>query len=241
MSKIYEALESAGEDRAVTDERGGGGAPVRAAEPVNAFEEKLLSLYKRVDSALEGEGGKVVALAPVQVEKDGLKVACTFAKLLAARLGLRVLFLGGYPTPYIATAFPNPGPHGWEEVVRDGRGIDDVVHTVGGTGLCMSLMATSAGTFPSVLASPGLGSVLEGLRGRFDLIVIGTPPLAVSAEAALLAAMAQGVVVVVEADRTRWQVIKNAADQVAAQGGRVLGTMLNRQRHYIPGLIYRRL
>jgi len=65
--------------------------------------------------------------------------------------------------------------------------------------------------------------------------------LAVSAEAALLAAMAQGVVVVVEADRTRWQVIKNAADQVAAQGGRVLGTMLNRQRHYIPGLIYRRL
>lgn len=243
MSKIYEALENAGEERAVTDARGGGSgaAPLSPTKPMTGLEEKLLALYKRVDAALDGEGGKLVALAPVQSEKDGLRLACTFAKMLAARLRLKVLFLGAYPTRYLARAFPNPGPHGWEEVVQGQRAVDEVIHTVGGTDLSMSLMATSSSSFPAVLAAPGLGSVLEGLRDRFDLILIGTPSLAGSAEAALLSAMAQGVVVVVEADQTRWQVIKDATDQIAAQGGRVLGTLLNRQRHYIPGVVYRKL
>jgi Mrp family chromosome partitioning ATPase len=50
-----------------------------------------------------------------------------------------------------------------------------------------------------------------------------------------------GSVLVVDAGDTRWQVVRHAADQFAAQDGTVLGVVLNNRRYYIPNFIYRKL
>ena len=46
---------------------------------------------------------------------------------------------------------------------------------------------------------------------------------------------------VVEAERTRSAVAQNLRDRVLDVGGAVAGVVLNKQRHYIPGFIYRRM
>jgi Mrp family chromosome partitioning ATPase len=50
-----------------------------------------------------------------------------------------------------------------------------------------------------------------------------------------------GVVLVVEADKTRWPVAQSVKERIIQHGGNVLGMVLNKRRYYIPGFIYNRL
>jgi Mrp family chromosome partitioning ATPase len=53
--------------------------------------------------------------------------------------------------------------------------------------------------------------------------------------------VAEGVVVVVQAGRTKRPVLARSIELLRKAGGRVLGTVLNRRRLEIPGFIYRRI
>jgi len=50
-----------------------------------------------------------------------------------------------------------------------------------------------------------------------------------------------GVVVVVEAEKTRWQVVENLKQKIENRGGNILGIVFNKRRFYIPDSIYRKL
>jgi hypothetical protein len=46
---------------------------------------------------------------------------------------------------------------------------------------------------------------------------------------------------VVEAERTRAPIVEQARRAVEANGGRLLGVVMNKRRYHIPRAIYRRL
>ena len=50
-----------------------------------------------------------------------------------------------------------------------------------------------------------------------------------------------GVVLVLEAEKTRWQVADKARESIENHGGKVLGVVLNKRRYYIPDFIYSRI
>jgi len=65
--------------------------------------------------------------------------------------------------------------------------------------------------------------------------------LKVSAEAAALAANVDGVVVVVEAGRTRRDEIQNARRTLEMARGNFLGFILNKRSYPVPEWLYKRL
>ena len=67
------------------------------------------------------------------------------------------------------------------------------------------------------------------------------PPVLESPDAASLAAVADGVAIVVQAGRTKRPVLSRSVDLLRKAGAHVLGTVLNRRRLEIPGFIYRRI
>ncbi len=79
------------------------------------------------------------------------------------------------------------------------------------------------------------------LKNRFELIVVDSAPASGSAEGVSLACTADGVVFVVEAERTRRPVAKNGLDAIRKAGGNVLGVVFNKRRYYIPESIYGKL
>ena len=83
--------------------------------------------------------------------------------------------------------------------------------------------------------------MLDAARPRYDWIVIDGPPVLESPDAAMLAAVADGVVLVVQAGRTKRPVLTRSVDLLRKAGGRVLGIVLNRRRLEIPEFIYRRI
>lgn len=82
---------------------------------------------------------------------------------------------------------------------------------------------------------------LQTLRFAFDYILLDCPALRDSDEAVFLAPETDGVMVVVEADRTRREQIQNAQQTIEAADGNLLGFILNKRQYTVPKWLYNRL
>lgn len=86
----------------------------------------------------------------------------------------------------------------------------------------------------------GLDSV-DALRVSFDNILIDCRSPKDSADAAMLSSCVDGIVVVVDAGRSRRDEILNAQRTIEAAGGNFLGFVLNQRRYPVPEWLYKRL
>ncbi len=94
------------------------------------------------------------------------------------------------------------------------------------------------------IAHANLDALQQGfvqLRRNYDLILMPVSGVVQNAGALHLGKLADGVVVVVEAEKTRAPVVQQALERLAEFGGKVLGTVLNKRRYYIPKFLYGRL
>lgn len=92
------------------------------------------------------------------------------------------------------------------------------------------------------VVTPGtLRAILEAAQGSFDWVVVDSPPVVESPDSAALAAQMDGVVMVLHAGRAKRPVVTRAVEMLRKSGGRVVGSVLNRRVHEIPGFIYRRI
>lgn len=79
------------------------------------------------------------------------------------------------------------------------------------------------------------------LREEFDHILISAPALSREAEATFMAQLADGVVLVVEANRSRRETVRRAKEQLEAAQVQILGAVLDQRTFPIPEMLYRRL
>ena len=82
---------------------------------------------------------------------------------------------------------------------------------------------------------------LKFLRDKFDYVIIDTPPVNSYAESMVIAAKVDGVILVLESDKTRQPVAIRAKQEMEKAGANLLGVILNKRKHYIPEWIYKRL
>lgn len=100
---------------------------------------------------------------------------------------------------------------------------------------------------------PGRGSDARALDPRLlaaywrrlleqaNLVIVDSPPVLASPLALAMAPTVDGVVLVVEAERTRTAVAAAARDALRAGGANLLGVVLNRRRFHVPSALWRRL
>lgn len=86
-----------------------------------------------------------------------------------------------------------------------------------------------------------LQQVFVQLRRNYDLILMPVSGVIQNAGALHLGKLADGVVMVVQAEKTRAPVVQQALEHLTEFGGKVLGTVLNKRRYYIPKFLYGRL
>ena len=95
------------------------------------------------------------------------------------------------------------------------------------------------GSLTEVLGSPHLESFFDKLKQHFDFILIDSPPVTRSALGLALVHKVDGVLLVVEAEKTRWPVARHVKNRVIAAQGNLLGVILNKRRYYLPSFIYK--
>ncbi len=78
-----------------------------------------------------------------------------------------------------------------------------------------------------VVQTAALRALLHELAGTYDVVVLDTPPLLPTADAAIFAAIARGVVFVTRAGRTDREAARLAMHRLDDVGARVVGAVLN--------------
>lgn len=205
-----------------------------AAELPADVQREMTGLRISLEVALTQRIPRTVMFLASQGGEGTSTVAAQFALVLAGDERLRVLLVDAHtrrpayrPDGSSATDRPERAAPGWP--ARSDSWSPDL----------MPLPDEARGE--SMVSPDALREALDGVASAYDWIVIDGPPVLESPDAATLGAVADGVVVVVQAGRTKRPVLSRAVDLMGRAGGRVLGIVLNRRRLEIPGFIYRRI
>jgi protein-tyrosine kinase len=93
----------------------------------------------------------------------------------------------------------------------------------------------------SLFQSAAFDDFLKSVRQRFQYVVVDAPPLQGFPESLVLSRKVDGVILVVESEKTRRRTALRAKRQIEAAGGKLLGVVLNRRKYNIPDWLYRRI
>ncbi|RYZ08858.1 MAG: polysaccharide biosynthesis tyrosine autokinase [Myxococcales bacterium] len=154
-------------------------------------------------------------------------VACNIA-IAMAQAGKKVVLVDcDMRRPRLHNVFGAPRDVGVTTALLAPETLREAIHTTQIHNL--SLLPT--GPLPpnpaELLHSEAFGKLLEGLRERFDCVVIDSPPIAPVTDAAILATRVDGTVVVVRAAVTRKDVARRAVRSLRDVSGHIVGTVFN--------------
>ncbi len=80
--------------------------------------------------------------------------------------------------------------------------------------------------------------IVAQLTQEFDYVIFDGDSVFNSSNAALLSRCFSGVILTVECERTKWEVVRLAHEKIAAVGGNVMGVVLNKRVFHIPSGLY---
>jgi capsular exopolysaccharide synthesis family protein len=198
----------------VTDMRSASAEAYRTLRTNLIFSQSVQTLRTvLVTSASPGEGKTTTAAnLAVSFAHHGMRVLLVDCDLRRGRLH---------------KIFEIPREPGMTELVLGHEEPESVMRQTNVTGLYV----ISSGNLPpnpsELLGGDRMRKVLTSLSEAFDLIVVDTPPLLAASDGAILATLADGVVVVLRAGSTESDAAQQAIQQLTSVGARVVGAVLN--------------
>jgi len=167
-----------------------------------------------------------------------------FSHTLAAE-GSKVLLIdGNLRNPNLHKAFHLPGEKGLTEIISDRNPHGGFDHFIKDTGLENLYVITSGSPHPnpgSILESDNFGILLNNLKVQWDWVLIDSPAITSCSDSNAVASKVDGIILVIQAEKTRWQVGQEIRAQLENCGGRILGVILNKRRFPIPAWVYKSL
>ncbi len=162
--------------------------------------------------------------------------------LLEAAYGLAIhgssttlLIDGNSDNPCLHGEFGMPNRTGFRDVLRGAAALHEAIHPTAHE----NLFVLPCGNGKATLNTTALETVLQTLADNFDFVLIDGKPLLSSSEVSATAPKLDAVLLVVECEKTKWEVVQLAQDKLATVDVKNTGIVLNRRRFYIPKPIYR--
>lgn len=98
-------------------------------------------------------------------------------------------------------------------------------------GYSENLVILTSGTVPpnpsEMLASKAMTKLIASLKESFDYVILDTPPVQAVTDSQILSAKADGTILVVKAQQTKRDSVKNAIGLLRKVNANILGTVLN--------------
>jgi capsular exopolysaccharide synthesis family protein len=242
---VLRVVDPVADSSPVSHEKRSAFAPMRRLRtdvfrrPIEAAYERIIQrlfAYRRtpresiilVTSAVSGEGTSTVAR--------------NIALALAQHRAERVLLIdANLRTPSQHKAFGLECPDGLGDVLLGPTVLTSAVQDDVVPGLSLLASGLAMESPAQLLTVASLHSVIMALLSLYDWIIIDSPPATTYPDVATIAAAAGGAILVVEAEKTRKEVVEEAKRVLDVSGVDLLGAVLNRRRYHIPNAIYKRL
>ena len=240
MSKIYKALQLAQQAQEGNRAKQKMKLPRVRGKAPERFNEAYSRLSQSLNRLPVKEGGRVL-LVVSSVPGEGVStVARNLALSLAVSCQDRVTLVdANLRTPSQHRAFDVDRTNGLSEVVVGEMELERAVPLEKGMNFALLPCGHPVTSPAQFLTVARLRSTIDALRRLSAWTIIDGPPVTLYSEACELARLSNGVILVVKAESTRWEVAGEAKRLLQQSNAQILGTILNKRRYYIPRWIYR--
>lgn len=247
MSKIFEALKKVQAEamgkRTLSAPRDEPAAVEERTLPrlPGSFTAEMVSMRYSLDAKVGRAHAAIVFTC--SVPEEGTSTASRmFAEVLVQDPAVKVILIdANMHTPSVQREFEVETAGGLTDVLFGRRDLNDCVRTTGVPRLSVLPSGDPISAPIQAFASENMKKLISDLLSIYDYVIFDAPPVLVHPEATVLSSQTDGVVFVVEAVRTKKEVVKKAVGAIRNAGGQVLGVVLNKNKRYIPEFIYKRV
>lgn len=221
--------------------------PQRLAPPVlpasSECQQYFLTLLRSLPLESNNAGDPVATLGITSCYSgEGVTTVAVQLALVAASTGLRVLLVDlNWKQPALHKTFGAPASPGVSEVLTQGTPAEIPVQASSFPNLSLLTAGSVAPRLPLLISLEKMQGLIHSLQADFDLIIFDLPASAKAGADVQVARLLDGVVLVVEAERVRWEVATRVQELLVRSGAKVLGAVLNKRRQRIPKWLYRTL
>jgi protein-tyrosine kinase len=256
MSKIFDALVKAEEKAKPAPSRPensgvrftplnllhGKRRPIKVDFDLDPFmEEQYQKLRRRLAPTADNPGIKSVMVAATTHGEGATTTSAILASMLARSGHAKILLVdANLRTPALDGVFnDHESPEGLTDVIVSEKPVDTAIYQTNFSNLFLLPVGRPHSSPSYLFDGDPISGLLASLKERFDFIIFDGAPLESYSESFFLASKVDGVILVVESERTKKQVIKKIKKELDWGPIKLLGVVLNKKRNYIPAIFDR--
>lgn len=189
----------------------------------------VVEAFRNVRSSIRTAGTELKIVEITGVVPDTAKsVFMANLAVVMAHSGQKILLMdcdSANPTQHTLFQLDNCG---LSDAAVSGNDIHAFCQATGQTGL--DLLAAGSGVLSDLLSSERFPQLLNGLKEKYNYILLDAPAVLTSADATALAACADGVVLVVESGKEEPKTAQLAKKRLEQAKAKILGCVLNNMK-----------
>lgn len=195
-------------------------------EPKSMAAESYRTLRTNIQYSSFDKEYRVIAVTSSEPEEGKSTIAGNLALCMAKEDKKVMLIDCDLRKPSLHKKFKTSNLLGLSDVIIGKADLDSVIHRYN-----KNLFLLTVGKIPpnpsEMLSSKAMSYLLEYLKDNFDYIILDTPPLKVVTDSQILSAKVDGTILVVRAEKTKRESVKNAVDLLKNVNANIIGMVLN--------------
>ena len=191
------------------------------------YEEAIKTL--RTNIQFTGTEVKSIVITSCYPNEGKSDVAFQLA-LEIGKMGKKVLVLDAdiRKSSYISRFQVKQKTAGLSQYLSGQSGLQDIVYSTNFRDVDIIFAGPAAPNPSELLAQESFASLVHTMRGKYDYVLVDTPPVGSLTDAAVVARQCDGAILVVESDLVSRRVALKAKQQLEMSGCHILGAVLNK-------------
>ena len=250
MSKIYDALQIAHGERLAATKEVSDEPIISSPPPLTGYspsvlprfyeESALLALAQNIAARLPNPDQNVIQFIGSRMGEGTSTLIREFALTAAKHSNKPVLLVeADFHQPSQNQAFAIETKPPLELVLQEGRALDGVISQVEESNLFLASLSSKIQRSLTDRSFFGSTDMWKTAREQFSLILIDSSPATVTADSLAICETVNGVVLVLEAEKTRSAVAQEVKRQILMREGNLLGIVFTKRKFHIPKFIYK--
>ena len=199
---------------------------VTITHPHSSYCEEYRSLRTHILHKSQKRKLQSIVIASTNASEGKSVTALNFSWLLAQTDGLKALIIDAdLRMPSLTDYLGIETDKGLSHVLSGTTDLKDSIIRLEPSGLHVLPGGEARSDVAELLSGPKFKQILEDARQMFDFVIIDAPPLGIFTDAAVLINHADGAIMVIRANKTRYSLVERVLENVPRE--RLLGVVLN--------------
>jgi len=201
---------------------------------------ELERLFFKIMTVCHDQQTKTIMITSCHEGEGTSTFAFNFSQALTERVPGGVLLVdANLNHPAVGKAFHVRGTPGLGDVISGRIPLEAVLQETEIKNLKILTVGDGSLSSFTLFNSQEFKNCLEELRKGFQFIVFDSAPIIPYSDSLYLSSKVDIIILVIEAEKTRWEVVQEGILKLENAGSKVFGAVLNKKRYHIPRFIYK--